>query len=119
MLRAEPNPSARCEAIRFATPDSLDAYMNRAPRTVTPVSAHAAIEESFFLGLRLSRGINLDLLRAEFGLNALPFESVVVECLRDALLEKRNGHVYLTDHSRVISNEVFARFLLEETEVDG
>ncbi len=119
MLRAEPNPSARCEAIRFATPDSLDAYMNRAPRTVTPVSAHAAIEESFFLGLRLSRGIDLDLLRAEFGLNALPFESVVVECLRDALLEKRNGHVYLTDHSRLISNEVFARFLLEETEVDG
>src|ERR1700685_4260503 len=50
-------PSARSEAIRFATPDSLDAYMNRAPLTVTVVSVLAAIEESFFLGLRLNRGI--------------------------------------------------------------
>ncbi len=47
------------QAIRFATPDSLDAYMNRAPLTVTPVSAQAAIEEYFFLGLRLNRGIDL------------------------------------------------------------
>src|SRR5450755_2929829 len=51
------------QAIRFATPDSLDAYMNRSPHTVTPVSAQAAIEESFFLGLRLNRGVDLEQLR--------------------------------------------------------
>ena len=55
--------AARHQAVRFATPDSLDAYMNRAPHTVTPVSAQAAIEESFFLGLRLNRGIDLERLR--------------------------------------------------------
>ena len=49
------------QAVRFATPDSLDAYMNRAPHKVAPVSARAAIEESFFLGLRLNRGIDLNL----------------------------------------------------------
>ena len=47
------------QAIRFATPDSLDAYMNLKPHTITPVSAQAAIEETFFLGLRLNRGIDL------------------------------------------------------------
>src|ERR1700690_2862741 len=50
------------EAIRFAAPDSLDAYMNRAPLTVTGVSRHAALEETFFLGLRLNRGVDLDAL---------------------------------------------------------
>src|SRR5271157_396074 len=50
------------QAVRFATPDALDAYMNRVPHTVTPVSAQAAIEESFFLGLRLNCGIDLDSL---------------------------------------------------------
>ncbi len=35
------------QAIRFAIPDSLDAYMNRTPHIVTPISAQAAVEESF------------------------------------------------------------------------
>src|SRR5208282_1005536 len=42
--------AGRRQAIRFAAPDSLHAYMNRAPHTVTPVSPQAAIEETFFLG---------------------------------------------------------------------
>src|SRR6201987_1476814 len=54
------------EAIRLATPDSLDAYMNRAPHDVTRVSNEAAIEESFFLGLRLNRGLDLGRLESEY-----------------------------------------------------
>jgi oxygen-independent coproporphyrinogen-3 oxidase len=121
MLRAVGKPSAQpardCEAIRFATPDSLDAYMNRAPLTVTHVSAHAAIEEHFFLGLRLNRGVDLNVLRAQFVMDTLPCESVIDECLRDGLLEKRNENVRLTSRGRLISNEVFTRFLLEETKL--
>src|SRR5271168_2057825 len=52
-----------CSPVRFATPDSLEAYMNRGPRTVTPVSAQASAEEAFFLGLRLNRGIDLEQVR--------------------------------------------------------
>ncbi|MFZ0797396.1 MAG: radical SAM family heme chaperone HemW, partial [Terriglobales bacterium] len=66
MLAADRHKDERYQAVRFATPESLDAYMNRAPHTVAPVSAQAAVEESFFLGLRLSRGINLEQLRKEF-----------------------------------------------------
>ena len=104
-----------CEAVRFAAPDSLDAYMNRAPRTVTPVSTQAAIEESFFLGLRLNRGVDLSVLRSLFGAGVLAFEPIIDECLRDGLLEKLNDNVRLTARGRLLSNEVFARFLIEET----
>jgi oxygen-independent coproporphyrinogen III oxidase len=103
------------EAIRFAASDSLDAYMNRAPHTVTAVSARAAIEESFFLGLRLNRGIDLDGLRREFTAHAIDiFEPAIHECMEQGLLEKQGAHLRLTNRGRLLSNEVFARFLIEE-----
>ncbi len=118
-------------AVRFAAPDSLDAYMNRVPHTVTPVSEQAAIEESFFLGLRLNRGINLaeqrfweghdssraadarptTALAAEAG-----WESAIRQCLEDGLLEQQGTIVRLTARGRLLSNEVFARFIAEKSE---
>jgi len=110
-----PADGAGCQATRFATPDSLDAYMNRAPHTVTAVSAWAAIEESFFLGLRLNRGVDLDALRMEFTTDAIAaFDPALHECLQQELLEKRGAAVCLTDRGRLLSNEVFARFLMHE-----
>jgi oxygen-independent coproporphyrinogen-3 oxidase len=117
MLRVAANSreaATGMDAIRFAAPDSLDAYMNRAPRTITPVSVQGAIEESFFLGLRLNRGIDLGALRSQFGDGVLAFEPIIDECLRDGLLEKLNEDVRLTAHGRLLSNEVFARFLIED-----
>jgi oxygen-independent coproporphyrinogen-3 oxidase len=174
------------QAIRFATPDSLEAYMNRAPHTVSPVSEQAAIEESFFLGLRLNRGIDVEQILAggEFrdgdgegqdfsrgpnaeGRTALQFaekldmehpapkaasdsaivavslkrypdtkpsisanclaarakarvdfwESAIRDCVQDGLLEQRGKMLRLTARGRLLSNEVFARFLNDETKV--
>jgi oxygen-independent coproporphyrinogen-3 oxidase len=139
----------RHQAVRFATPDSLDAYMNRAPHTVTPVSAQAAIEESFFLGLRLNRGVDLERLRTQSrfweghdfsrainaaGMTALAaeatrrasrqqftpaatWESAIQQCVQDGLLEQQGTTLRLTARGRLLSNEVFARFLTEETKV--
>jgi len=107
----------RPEAVRFATPDSLDAYMNRAPHTVTAVSWQAAIEESFFLGLRLNRGVDIGKLRQDFGPNAGGWESAVESCVEDGLIEQRDTTLLLTARGRLLSNEVFARFLAEETKV--
>ena len=166
--------SGHPQAVRFATPDSLDAYMNHAPHTVTPVSAQAAMEESFFLGLRLNRGIDLDHLlkpfvtchpersegpafcrhlartrdscssweghdfsraaNAEIGQAALAaegyglqqefspdvvaaWESAIRQCLQEGLLEQQGATLRLTARGRLLSNEVFARFLVEETKV--
>jgi len=104
------------EAVRFATPDSLDAYMSGTKSMVTLVTARAAIEESFFLGLRLNRGVDLERLRAEFTADAIaPSEPAIAECEREGLLERVGATVRLTGRGRLLSNEVFARFLGETT----
>jgi oxygen-independent coproporphyrinogen-3 oxidase len=114
----EPVEGRVSSPVRFATPDSLDAYMNRAPHTVTPVSAQAAIEESFFLGLRLNRGIDLERLITEFSPEAIvTWESAIQQSLREGLLEQQGTILRLTARGRLLSNEVFARFLIEETKV--
>ena len=104
------------EAVRVATPDSLDAYMNGAANTVTVVTARAAMEESFFLGLRLNRGVDLERLRREFTADAIAtFEPAIQECEREELLEREGATVRLTGRGRLLSNEVFAKFLGETT----
>jgi oxygen-independent coproporphyrinogen-3 oxidase len=103
------------QAIRFATPDSLDAYMNRAPRTVAPVSAQAAIEEGWFLGLRLNRGIEVEKLPEEPDSEMVAvWESAIRQSLQEGLLEQQGATLRLTARGRLLSNEVFARFLAEE-----
>ncbi|HEY6303517.1 MAG TPA: radical SAM family heme chaperone HemW [Terriglobales bacterium] len=104
-----------CQAVRFATPDSLESYMNRAPRTVTPVSARAAIEEGFFLGLRLNRGIEIEGLPQEPDREmAAVREAAIEQSLEERLLERHGATLRLTARGRLLSNEVFARFLAEE-----
>ena len=68
------------EAVRFATPDSLEAYSAAASdaqpvaararqllASRTLVDAQAALEESFFLGLRMNRGVSLTEIASRFG----------------------------------------------------
>ena len=107
------DPSTGNEAVRFSSPDSLDAYMNRAPMVITSVSRQAAIEENFFLGLRLNRGVDLTALRAHFAADLDRYQAAIDECLRDGLLKKQSVDLRLTARGRLFSNEVFARFLLE------
>jgi oxygen-independent coproporphyrinogen III oxidase len=117
MLPTDLQENGLYQAVRFATPDSLDAYMNRAPHTVTPVSAQAAIEESFFLGLRLNRGLDLRRImncHPERSEGPALFHSVIESCLQDGLLEQQGTTVRLTARGRLLSNEVFARFLAQE-----
>jgi oxygen-independent coproporphyrinogen III oxidase len=109
------------QAVRFATADSLDAYMNRTAGTVTPISSRSAIEEEFFLGLRLNRGVDL----AENGHDnrqlldqnsAAVWESAIKQSIEEGLLERQGSTLRLTARGRLLSNEVFARFLIEEEE---
>jgi oxygen-independent coproporphyrinogen III oxidase len=103
-----------CRAVRFATPDALDAYMNHAANTVTPVTAEAAMEEEFFLGLRLNRGIDLERLRTWSKAAEEHIDYAIRENVQDGLLEKHRNRLRLTARGRLLSNEVFARFLAEE-----
>jgi oxygen-independent coproporphyrinogen-3 oxidase len=101
-------------AVRFSASDSLDGYMNRAPQTATLVSREAALEEGFFLRLRLNHGVDLESLRDEFSEKILQSrDPVIMECIREELLEQCGTTIRLTSRGRLLSNEVFGRFLIE------
>ncbi len=129
------------EAVRFATPDSLEDYSAKELSVVscqlsvtarsegnvaariqqlqssrTLVDRQAALEESFFLGLRLNRGVSFSQLRSRFGDSAIDNYAHVIGELRDiGLLELQSDRLRLTARGRLLSNEVFVRFLAEET----
>jgi oxygen-independent coproporphyrinogen-3 oxidase len=107
-------------AIRFSTDDSLDGYMSGGPHTVTMVTRQSAIEESFFLGLRLNRGVDIDQLGRELNNHAIAaYDCVIDQCLEEGVLEREGSKVRLTGRGRLLSNEVFARFLMEQGKEEG
>ncbi len=99
-------------AVRFSTPDSLEDFMAGAPLSRTPVSSRDALEETFFLGLRLTRGVDLKAVSARFGVDALrPFDDTMRELVSSGMLEREGETVRLTTAGRLLSNEVFQRFI--------
>jgi oxygen-independent coproporphyrinogen-3 oxidase len=78
----------------------------------TAVSLHSALEESFFLGLRLTRGVSLPELSAKFGDEALMNARLTIgELVEDGLMALCGDFASLTSRGRLLSNEVFERFL--------
>jgi oxygen-independent coproporphyrinogen-3 oxidase len=103
---------SQIDAMRFAAADSLEKYVAGAPMHPTEVSREAAIEEAFFLGLRLTRGVSLNQVAAKFGADAVCRQnSAIAEMTANDLLERENEIVRLTPRGRLLSNEVFQRFL--------
>src|SRR5580693_245877 len=103
------------DAMRFAASDSLDQYMNGEALQRTAVPRLAALEESFFLGLRLNRGVDLSKLAAKFGeaavRNARGATADLISC---GLLEGKGDFAWLSSRGRLLSNEVFERFVLAD-----
>jgi len=103
-------------ALRFGTGEDFDRYLVGAawdePRRVPQGEA---MEEAWFLGLRLTQGVSLAALRREFS------EGAVRDCLatiadleEEGLATLADGdRVTLTARGRLLANEVFERFLAE------
>ncbi len=107
-----PQPKEPHAAVRAETSEDLDKLLNGAPRTVTQVSEQAAVEESYFLGLRLAEGVDLLQVKLEFGIPAVDrYREPIIEMAQDGLVEVEEGRLRLTTRGRLLSNEVFARFL--------
>jgi oxygen-independent coproporphyrinogen-3 oxidase len=101
------------DAVRFAPGDTLEQYMSGTSLQRTVVSRQAALEESFFLGFRLTRGVSVNELAVEFGDEAVAnARAAVAELIDVGLMEQRGDHVCLTSRGRLLSNEVFERFIL-------
>jgi oxygen-independent coproporphyrinogen-3 oxidase len=100
------------EAVRFSSLDSLEAYVAGSQLNRTQVSPAAALEERFFLGLRLTCGVSLRQVAAEFGEDAINgFSDTIAEFVSTGLMERQGDVIRLTTQGRLLSNEVFERFI--------
>ena len=109
--------SSEIDAIRFAAADSLEKYVAGGSLEKTIVSRTTALEEEFFLGLRLNRGVDLRELSARCGRKELdPVYSALDDMVEQGLLRRSNDDlICLTPRGRLLSNEVFLAFIVPAT----
>jgi oxygen-independent coproporphyrinogen-3 oxidase len=99
-------------AVRFSNSDSLEKYLAGAAKKRTLVSSEDTLQEAFFLGLRLNRGIDLQTLERAFGENQVgAYHQSISELAEAGLIEKDAATIRLTAKGRMLSNEVFERFI--------
>lgn len=103
-------------ALRFGTQDELEPYL-AASGWPTPrrLDREEQLEEAWFLGLRLNDGVSLAALRHEFSASDVrDCLATVTDLEREGLLHFVDGdRIRLTSRGRLLSNEVFARFLID------
>jgi len=100
------------DAVRFSTADSLEKYVAGSPLDRSVIAREIALEENFFLGLRLNRGVNLRQVSATFGNDAVEnLRPTIAGVIADGLLFQESDHIRLTLRGRLLSNEVFQAFL--------
>ena len=120
MLRASTDasrPGADAVAVRFAGAEELNPFLQNVPLVRTEVSRHESLEEALFLGLRLTRGVCLQDLGQEFGQSGIQsLTRVIEELVEGGLLQRRDERLSLTLRGRMLSNEVFQRFLAVEAQ---
>jgi len=104
--------SAQTEAVRFASVDVLEKFVADAPQQKTLVLKQTALEETFFLGLRLNRGLDLHEVQRAFGSGMLEeFRPAIAALVADGLVRLDGSRIRLTPHGRLLSNEVFQSFI--------
>jgi oxygen-independent coproporphyrinogen-3 oxidase len=105
-------PGLNGDAVRLFTPDSLEAYVAGGSLHRTQTSAREALEETFFLGLRLNRGVNLREATAQFGEDVITGVSgIIADFTQMGLMERQGDVIRLTPRGRLLSNEVFEQFI--------
>ncbi len=131
LIASEELAEKAIESVRFATPDSLEGYSAAAQQlepasartrqllaSRTLVDAQAALEESFFLGLRMNGGVSRSALARRYGESTMRrFDPIFADLFESAVLDIDGDQVRLTSRGRLLSNEVFACFLRDEPSI--
>jgi oxygen-independent coproporphyrinogen-3 oxidase len=113
LLTDEPHRAQGTDGVRLATTDDYDGFFIATEWKADTIEKEQALEESFFLGLRLNRGVDLECMRAEFGTDGERYDEAITELVADGLLVRTENNLRLTARGRLLSNEVFARFISE------
>ncbi|MBI5251404.1 MAG: radical SAM family heme chaperone HemW [Desulfomonile tiedjei] len=103
---------------RYANMESLDLYEQALDKgflpveTVTEMTPEMRFKDALIMGLRLVKGIDLDLIARRYGVDARAF---VLETIGDlqsfGLFEIRKNTLRLTAKGRLLSNVVFGRWV--------
>ena len=104
---------------RLANTGNLDKYLAAFPYntaaardTDEEISPQLQLAETIILGLRLCDGLSLGGVLSRFGVDLLEYyQQPVAEMTKAGLLECADGQLRLTRRGRLLSNEVFWRFL--------
>lgn len=104
------------DAVRFGMTDSLEEFLggddDQRMSANSIISRLSALEEEFFLGLRLNRGVDLHDLRERYGDELLSDSAEKIAGLAETGLVRHEGdRLSLTARGRLLSNEVFASFI--------
>jgi len=94
------------ESVRFSTTDDLESFLKEPAHEINTVSHAQAEEEKLFLGLRLNQGISI-----HHGSNSATTAATLNELLDQGLLFQTNSNIFLSPRGRLISNDVFAKFI--------
>lgn len=101
------------DVLRATTTDDLKRYLaGDVGIEVQRLGRAAQLEEAWFLGLRMMEGVSARALKEEFGTEAIaPTLAVAEELALLGLLEKRQDSWSLSPRGKLLSNEVFQRFI--------
>lgn len=81
---------------------------------VEPVGRKARMEETMFLGLRMTEGVCRRDFEQSFGISVEAVYGPVLQRLQEEkLLLKREGRIFLTEKGQDVSNYVLAQFLFD------
>jgi oxygen-independent coproporphyrinogen III oxidase len=102
---------------RYANCSQISDYMNAVKSSAgaiswrEPITNEQALQETLFLGLRLTEGVDLNLLRnANYG-DLTKYENSLTDLYAQGLIERIDSTIRLTESGMLLSNEIFQRFV--------
>ncbi|MBV8207292.1 MAG: radical SAM family heme chaperone HemW [Acidobacteria bacterium] len=104
-------------SLRFSAPEDLEAFHAAEPQLEPAelIAGERALEEEFILGLRLNRGIDLESLALRYGREPVAMMiGRAAEAIEFGLLHRQRNCLALTARGRLLSNEVFQKFVSVE-----
>lgn len=110
---------SKLDDVRFSNTSNIHEYMDSIQKGESviidsePIDAEEDLFESIILGLRLNKGIQIDLLNERYAIDfEARYEKVLSSLIQDHLIIREGNTIKLTELGRDLANQVFLRFML-------
>lgn len=102
------------DGIRYSNLCSFNEYIENPLKKASEhkVTEQEIIEEGIFLGLRLTKGIDINQFNSEYNINLLErFKTIIDKYTSYGFMEMKEGYLRLTTEGILISNTILAEFV--------